>query len=102
MIIILIIMKEISTAAIFHIKWKHRALYNSNSNTYTPMHACMHPCTHPCMHAHMHAHTKTHTQTHTHTNTTHTHKHTTHRLQREKTDRLETVFEKVGFKSGFK
>ena len=35
-IIMIIMIKEISTAPIFHTEWKHRALYNSNSNTYTP------------------------------------------------------------------
>ena len=88
--------EEISTAPIFHIEWKHRELYNSKSNTYTPTHA------------HTHTHTLTHTNTHTNTHTctrTHTHAHhsrtTETKTAVEKTDRLEIVLEKVGFKSGF-
>ena len=89
--------KKISTVPIFHTEWKHRMLYNSNRNTYTPSHP----------HTHTHTHTHTHIYTHTYTRThKHTHAHTTHGPQRqktavEKTDRLETVWEKVGFKSGF-
>ena len=41
-----IIIKEICTSPIFHIEWKHRELYNSSINTYTPTHACTHTHTH--------------------------------------------------------
>ena len=37
----IIMIKEISTAPFIHKKWKHRALYDSNSSTYTPTHAWM-------------------------------------------------------------
>ena len=57
--------KQTCTALIFHIEWKHKALYNSASNTYTPTYAQTHT------HAHLHAHT-------------HTHTHTTHGRQKEK------------------
>ena len=48
------------------------------------------------------AHTDTHTHTHTYTHThTHTHGPQKQKTAVEKTDRLETVLKKVGFKSGF-
>ena len=56
-IIIIIIIKEICTAPIFHIEWKHRALYNSKSNTYT---STMRTHTHACAHTYTHTH---HSQT---------------------------------------
>ena len=57
------------------------------------------------MHTHAHTHTHTHTHAHTHART-HTHTHTTYGSQWKKTavgktDRLETVWEKVSFKNGF-
>ena len=45
-VIIIIIIKRISRAPIYHTKWQHRALYNNTNHT--------------------HAHTHTHTHTHTH------------------------------------
>ena len=69
---IIIIMKKICTAPIFHTEWKHRTLYNSNRNTYT----------------HTHAHTQTHAHAHTHTHTTET------KAAVEKTDRFATVLER--------
>ena len=56
---------------IFHIQWQRRALYNINSNTYTPTHA--QTCKQTHKHTHTHIHTHTHSCTHTHT---HTHTHT--------------------------
>ena len=60
--------KENSTASIFHIGWKHRALYNSNGNTYihTHTHAHKHMYTHTHTHARAHTHTHAHTHIHTH------------------------------------
>ena len=42
--IIIIIIKRISRAPIYHTKWQHRALYNNTNHT----------------HAHTHTHTHTH------------------------------------------
>ena len=42
---IIIIIKRISRAPIYHTKWQHRALYNNTNHT----------------HAHTHTHTHTHT-----------------------------------------
>ena len=79
-----VIIKEICTAPIFHIEWKRRALYNSNSNTYT--HSLAQTCTHMCTHAHTCAcmHTHTHIHTHTHTHHHHHHHHTTFMDHRDK------------------
>ena len=41
--ILIIIIKEICTAPIFHMEWKDKALYN---NFYTPTHSPTHPSTH--------------------------------------------------------
>ena len=38
--IIIIIIKRISRAPIYHTKWQHRALYNNTNHTHT--HTCMH------------------------------------------------------------
>ena len=47
---LIIIIKRISRAPIYHTKWQHRALYNNTNHT------------------HAHAHTHTHTHTHTASN----------------------------------
>ena len=47
--IIIIIIKRISGAPIYHTRWEHRALYNNTNHTHT------------CMQAHTHAHIHTHT-----------------------------------------
>ena len=54
--IIIIIIKRISRAPIYHTRWQHRALYNNTNHTHTH--------THTHMHARTHAHTRTHTHTH--------------------------------------
>ena len=99
--------KDISTALFFHIEWKHRALYNSNSDTYTPTYAHN---THTHTHTHTHKHTHTHARAHIHTyihTYLHTHIYTPltdhgdkkkkKKTAVEKAERLETVLEKVGF-----
>ena len=48
---IIIIIKRISRAPIYHTRWQHRALY-SNTN-----------------HTHTHTHARTHARAHTHTHT---------------------------------
>ena len=37
-IIIMIIIKRISRAPIYHIRWEHRALYNNTNHTHTHTH----------------------------------------------------------------
>ena len=79
-----------------HIQWMHRALYNSDSNTYTPSH------THTCVRAHTYACTRACTHTHTHMHTHAHHSWTTEtRMAVENTNGLETVLEKLDFKSGY-
>ena len=55
--IIIIIIKRISRAPIYHTRWQHRALYNNTNHIHTRTHARTHARTHT------HTHTHTHTQT---------------------------------------
>ena len=93
-----VIIKEICTAPIIHIEWKRWVLYNSNSNTYTHSLAQIYMHTRARMHTHVHACTHIHTHTHTTTTTTPLTWTIGTKTAVEKTDRLEKVVEKVGFK----
>ena len=55
------IIKDISTASIFHTEWNHRALYNSNTYTCAQVFSLTH--THTYRHRHRHTDTHTHTET---------------------------------------
>ena len=49
-IILIILIKRISRAPIYHTRWQHRALYNNTNYTHTHT-------THTCVCAHTHTHT---------------------------------------------
>ena len=114
--IIIIIIKEISTASIVHIEWNHSALFKTNTYTSTHAHTRTrtrtHAHTHTGPHLRTHVHTLTYilknththtytlkhtlTYTHTHTDTdtdthTHTHTHTHH----SRTTETKTAVEKT-------
>ena len=56
---LIIIIKRISRAPIYHTRWQHRTLYNNTNHTHT----------HTGMHARTHTHARVHTYTHKHTHT---------------------------------
>ena len=68
LIVIIIIIKRISKAPIYHTRWQHRALYN-NTNTHTRTHTQTHTHTHARARARTHAHTHTRTHARTHART---------------------------------
>ena len=85
--IIIIIIKRISRAPIYHTRWQHRALYNNTNHTHTHTHT------------HMHARTCARARARTHT---HTHTVSDERMGRAVKNSLETVIKQVRLEGGFK
>ena len=76
---VIITIKGISRATIYHARWERTALYSNTNNTHT--NARKHARTHTNTQTHTLSHTLSHTHTHTHSLThshalTHTHTHT--------------------------
>ena len=90
--IIIIIIKRISRAPIYHTRWQHRALYN-NTNPPAP-----HTHTHD-MHArtHTHIHARTHVRARTHTHTV-----SNEGMGRAVKNSLEIVIKQMRLEGGFK
>ena len=59
--VIIIIIKKISRAPIYHTRWQHRALYNNTNCTHTHTHTHTHSRAHTHMHTHSHARAHAHT-----------------------------------------
>ena len=84
---LIIIIKRISRAPIYHTRWQHRALYNNTNHTHT--------------HMHIRTHARTHTHTHTHARA-HTHTVSDEGMGRAVKNSLEIVIKQVRLEGGFK